>query len=50
MYFYYLGVIPDNLRHEETIVQIAEALDNLDSAVNYIFESIDKRLFQNGQR
>lgn len=45
-----IGVIPDNLRHEETIVQIAEALDNLDSAVNYIFESIDKRLLQNGQR
>lgn len=45
-----INVIPDNLRHEETIVRIAEALDNLGSAVNYIFESIDKRLFENGQR
>lgn len=44
------GIIPNNLRHEETIVQITEALDNLDSAVLYIFNCIDKRLTENSQR
>jgi len=44
------GVIPNNLRHEETIVQIAESLDNLSDAVSYIFDCIDKRLSENTQR
>lgn len=46
----FLGIIPNNLRHEETIVQITEALDNLDAAVLYIFNCIDKRLTENSQR
>lgn len=48
--FKFSGVIPNNLRHEETIVQIAEALDNLDDAVSYIFDCIDRRLSENTQR
>ncbi|KZC14061.1 WAS protein family like protein 1 [Dufourea novaeangliae] len=46
----HLGVIPDNLRHEETIVQIAEALDDLNFSVSYIFDCIDKRLHENSER
>jgi len=52
LYLIYLvsGIIPSNLRHEETIVQIAEALDNLGDAVSYIFDCIDRRLLENTQR
>lgn len=45
-----IGIIPDNLRHEETIVQIAEVLDDLDSTVSYIFNCVDKRLSQYSER
>jgi WAS family protein 1 len=43
-------VIPQDLRHEETIVQIAEALDNLDFAVSHIFNSITKRILLHTER
>ncbi|KAL6266191.1 hypothetical protein P5V15_003051 [Pogonomyrmex californicus] len=45
-----ISIIPNNLRHEETIVQITEALDNLNDAVSYIFDCVDKRLLENTQR
>ncbi|XP_046485166.1 WASH complex subunit 1 isoform X1 [Neodiprion pinetum] len=45
-----LGVIPHDLRQEETIVQIAEALDSLNSAVASIFSCIDERLSENTKR
>lgn len=44
------AVIPQDLRHEETIVQIAEALDNLDFAVSHIFDSLNKRISENVER
>ncbi|XP_046747363.1 WASH complex subunit 1-like [Diprion similis] len=45
-----IGVIPHDLRQEETIVQIAEALDSLNSAVESIFGCIDERLSENTKR
>lgn len=43
-------MIPQDLRHEETIVQIAEALDNLDFAVSHIFNSLNERISDNTKR
>ncbi|XP_058808671.1 WASH complex subunit 1 [Phymastichus coffea] len=45
-----ISVIPQDLRQEETIVQIAEALDNLEFAVSHIFDSINKRITENVER
>lgn len=43
-------MIPQDLRQEETIVQIAEALDNLNFAVTHIFDSINIRISENTKR
>ncbi|XP_066601609.1 WASH complex subunit 1-like [Prorops nasuta] len=45
-----INIIPHDLRHEETIVRIADTLDRLDSAVTYIFNCINSRLSENTQR
>ncbi|XP_012268668.2 WASH complex subunit 1-like [Athalia rosae] len=45
-----IGIIPHDLRQEETIVQIADALDNLDAAVSNIFGCIDERLSENAKK
>ncbi|KAJ8682477.1 hypothetical protein QAD02_018269 [Eretmocerus hayati] len=43
-------IIPQDLRQEETIVQIAEALDDLNFAVSHIFDSINERIRNNTNR
>lgn len=40
-------LIPPDLRHEETIIQAAYALDCLQKTINTIFERIDKRIEKN---
>ena len=44
---YSLGVIQQDLRQEETIVQIAEALDYLDEVVKDIFTRVEERVERN---
>lgn len=48
--FCFSGIIPQDLRHEETIVQISEALKKLTFAANHIFDSLGKRLQENSKR
>lgn len=45
-----VDVIPQDLRHEETIIQIADALDNLEFAVSHIFNCINNRISENGKK
>ncbi|XP_075167085.1 WASH complex subunit washout [Haematobia irritans] len=43
-------LIPPDLRHEETIIQAAFALDSLQSTINRIFQCIDKRIERNNAK
>lgn len=44
------GIIPHDLRHEETISHIADTLDSLNEAVTHIFDSVNNRIRDNTQR
>lgn len=46
----FTGIIPHDTRHEETIMQIANTLDSLQTAVTHVFRTIDDRLNEYGRR
>ncbi|XP_013101829.2 WASH complex subunit 1 [Stomoxys calcitrans] len=43
-------IVPPDLRHEETIIQAAYALDSLQNTINTIFRCIDNRIEQNNAK
>lgn len=43
-------IIPPDLRHEETIIQAAFALDRLQNIITTIFKSIDDRIEKNNNK
>lgn len=47
---YSVPVIPPDLRHEETIIQAANALNCLQSTITNIFDRIDKRISKNNDK
>ncbi|XP_055906607.1 WASH complex subunit 1 [Eupeodes corollae] len=47
---YTVPVIPPDLRHEETIIQAANALNCLQSTITNIFDRIDKRISKNNDK
>ncbi|XP_037949480.1 WASH complex subunit 1-like [Teleopsis dalmanni] len=47
---YSVPIIPPDLRHEETIIQAAYALDNMQTTINKVFEKIDNRIQQNSNK
>lgn len=47
---YSVPVIPPDLRHEETIIQAANALNCLQSTITNIFDRIDKRILKNNDK
>ncbi|KAB0801523.1 hypothetical protein PPYR_05877 [Photinus pyralis] len=47
---YNVPIIPQNLRREETVVQIADALNYLSETANDVFNRINKRIESNNQQ
>lgn len=44
---YKLSLVPQDMRREDTIIQIADTLDYMDQMVTEIFQTIDARIAQN---
>ncbi|XP_055373021.1 WASH complex subunit 1 [Condylostylus longicornis] len=47
---YEVPLIPSGLRHEETIIQTANALEYLNNTINDIFNKIDERVERNNEK